>query len=121
MANERRRYSRVPFNNMARLINAHGQNWLTGLIDVSLKGALLRLPETWTGKLGDHYTLEFHLSGSEQVIRMDDVTVAHLKQGYIGLHCLRIDVDSMTHLKRLMELNTGDVAMIHREIGELGP
>ncbi len=124
MSNEqenKRRFSRVPFNTTARLSSKDGMHhWLTSLLDVSLKGALVQLPESWqAGAADDSFILEFRLSGSPKAIRMDEVTVAHIEEDRLGLHCHSIDVDSVTHLKKLMELNTGDVDMVHREIVEL--
>ena len=36
-----------------------------------------------------------------------------------GLHCLAIDIDSVTHLRRLVELNLGDPALLEREVSAL--
>ncbi len=33
--------------------------------------------------------------------------------------CEHIDIDSITHLKRLIELNLGDEALLHRELAHL--
>lgn len=120
MTSEKRHFARVPFNNLARLTSADGQQWLTSLLDVSLKGVLLQRPDHWSGQPGDHYALEFYLAGSSLTIRMADTAVSHLDAVCLGLHCLSIDLESITHLKSLLELNTGDPELIHRELLELG-
>ena len=37
----------------------------------------------------------------------------------IGFHCQLIDLDSITHLKRLVELNLADEGLLHRELSAL--
>lgn len=115
-----RRFSRVSFDASAHLSSGDGQDWITSLIDLSLNGALIAIPNNWQGQVGDEFILSFRLSGSDDMIRMGNVTVAHVEDGHIGLQCQQIDVDSITHLKRLVELNTGDPERVHREITELG-
>lgn len=48
------------------------------------------------------------------------VTLAHTLATRLGLHCDHIDLDSISHLKRLVELNLGDPAQLQRELGLLG-
>ncbi len=45
-----------------------------------------------------------------------DVTLAHTEEDHIGFHCEHIDLDSVTSLKRLVELNLGDEELLEREI-----
>lgn len=116
---EKRTFIRVPFNNTATIIGDEG-SWITTLIDVSLNGALILEPANWRAKIGDTFMLEFRLTGSEQSVRMEQVKVAHMNKGHIGFSCEEIDLDSITHLKRLMELNLGDANLVYREMAELG-
>jgi len=37
----------------------------------------------------------------------------------LGLSCREIDLDSITHLRRLVALNLGDEALLDRELGLL--
>jgi hypothetical protein len=37
----------------------------------------------------------------------------------VGLRCDRLDVDSMSHLRRLVELNLGDPALLERDLQSL--
>ena len=46
-------------------------------------------------------------------------TVVHIDSQHIGLRCDSIDLDSITHLRRLVELNSGDPSMLEREISAL--
>jgi hypothetical protein len=49
-----------------------------------------------------------------------DVEVAHQENDEMGLNCKDIDVDSITHLRRLVELNLGDPKLLERELSALG-
>ena len=48
-----------------------------------------------------------------------DVTVAHLNGTCVGVRCDKIDIDSASHLRRLLELNLGDADLLSRELTEL--
>lgn len=117
---EKRRFTRVRFDAETTIIGDDGQ-WKSHLIDISLKGALVQRPADWNGAPGERYTLEIELGEhADVVIQMSVVTVAHLHPDSIGFSCVHIDLDSIAHLKRLMELNVGDAALIDRELGLLG-
>ena len=46
-------------------------------------------------------------------------SVAHIDDKTIGFTCENIDLESISHLKRLVELNLGDKALLHRELASL--
>ncbi|MBE0387026.1 hypothetical protein PLUTE_a2068 [Pseudoalteromonas luteoviolacea DSM 6061] len=48
-----------------------------------------------------------------------EVEIRHIEEAHLGLHCAQIDLDSVTHLKRLIELNIGDDDILHRELENL--
>ena len=117
MQEEQRRFTRIPFDATATLIKGD-REWPCELIDLSLKGALVRLSQYWAGQTGDDYALRLKLD-EEIGIRMD-VSVAHIEGCQIGLACKDIDLESITHLRRLVELNLGDAALLERELRALG-
>lgn len=45
--------------------------------------------------------------------------MAHCNGEQAGLLCLTIDIDSVTHLRRLVELNLGDTDLLERELSHL--
>ena len=116
---EKRRFTRIPFKATAHVVSATG-SWYAPLIDISLKGALVHLSNNWEGKLGEPYLIELSLEGGENdvSIRME-VEVTHMEQGNIGFSCLHIGLDSITHLRRLIELNLGDDSILDRELAAL--
>lgn len=114
----KRRFSRITFDTEVHLVSAE-RTWVSHLIDVSLKGMLISRPKNWDGKVGDHYLAELIMEDRETVIRME-VSVTHISRNNAGFHCELIDLDSISHLRRLVELNIGDTDLLNRELSELG-
>jgi hypothetical protein len=114
---DKRRFRRIPFTSEAHLVSAEG-SWHCQLLDISLKGILTTLPKQWPGKPGEHYLVELPLENSDVVIRME-AAVVHVEADHAGFRCVHIDLDSISHLRRLVELNLGDAAILQRELTEL--
>ncbi len=114
---ERRRFHRFDFEAEVRLYSGNRQ-WQTELIDISLKGVLLRRPADWEGSPGALFRVEIRLRGG--VVISMSVIAAHVTADRVGFHCERIDMDSFAHLKRLIELNLGDPSLLSRELSALG-
>lgn len=128
MASERRRFSRVPFDTQAQVTHfGSGQTIKVILLDLCLQGALVELPVEFPMKganeifsaHGERIKLELSLDEAETTISMETV-VAHVAGRDIGLRCQALDLDSITHLRRLVELNLGDAQLFQREIALLG-
>jgi hypothetical protein len=117
MPYERRHFIRVQFDTPALLTSGHGVQSVQ-VLDLSLKGALLLasapdqlasgMPCQLTVQLADHN----HIAMSAEV--------AHTEGRHVGLRCRAIDLDSVTHLRRLIELQLGDPALLERDLAELG-
>ena len=118
MTNDNRLFTRIPFEASVQIISPE-DTWDCDLIDISLKGVLVSQPESWGGALDDPFLLELKLHNSDTIIRMD-VSVAHIESSHIGFRCEHIDLDSITHLRRLVELNVGDTEILNRELTALG-
>ena len=114
----RRRFHRILFDAPA-IIRHGGNTYTTTLIDVSLKGALVSEPRQWAASADDPIELEIHLGEEAPYITMQG-TVTHVEQTHIGIRCDQIDMESISHLRRLAELNLGDAAMVERELEALG-
>lgn len=116
-AQQRRRFTRIAFDAEACL-SAGEQQWAVELLDLSLKGALVTRPDGWEAQAGGPFRLELQL-GEDAAIAMD-VSIAHQEDDRLGLHCEDIDLDSITHLRRLVELNLGNPDLLERELASLG-
>jgi hypothetical protein len=116
-SDDKRHFSRVMFDTSARLTSA-GKTFDCSLIDLSLHGALVTVPDGWQGQTGDIIDLDIILQASGAVIHMQTI-IAHQEDNHMGLQTEHIDLDSISHLRRLIELNVGDADILNRELGEL--
>lgn len=87
------------------------------MLDLSLKGALVELPEHFAAALAQEFDLFLGLSDDDSIVM--HVEIAYRADRRAGLRCTRIDLDSITHLRRLVELNSGDPGALERELAEL--
>lgn len=118
--NESRHFYRVPFQASVQLhFHLSEEAPIAHLRDISLKGALvetkLPLVNIFKGKL---CRMELFLGTGGEHITMEGLVV-HQEGQFLGIECQHIDVDSMTNLRRLIELNTGDVKLLERELNEV--
>jgi hypothetical protein len=114
---DRRRFWRAEFQAEVQLIDAGGRIAPTELLDISLKGALVNVPPQWAGRLGDVCRIDLQLADDAKITM--SAVVAHVEGRHVGLRCEDIDLDSITHLRRLVELNAGDPSLLERELGVL--
>jgi len=115
--NERRQYQRIPF--IADVLLRHnGQQWSCGLEDISLKGMLIVAPKNIEADTADEYEIELVL-GEGATISMG-AKVSHINAAHWGMQWKNIELDGLTHLRRLLELNMVDPVEMHREMAELG-
>lgn len=115
--NERRSYSRVPFSAEIVMQSGH-EEWSCNLIDISLKGMLVEPPSDLDIDTSKPCAVALFL-GDEASIHAR-VKITHIENGHWGLEWLHIDVDSLKHLRRLLELNLKDSNLLNRELSELG-
>lgn len=113
---DRRQFWRAHFHSPVQL-TLHGQVTEAELHDISLKGALVEAPAGWAVREGERCQLRLNLA-PHTTINMS-TTVTHIDASRIGLHCDNIDLDSVTHLRRLVELNAGDPGLLDRELSAL--
>jgi len=113
---DRRQFWRAHFHSPVKLA-LQGHVGEGDLYDISLKGALVKVPADWPGKSGDRCQLRLNLAAN-MVISMS-TTITHVAGCRVGLHCDNIDLDSVTHLRRLVELNAGDPNLLDRELSAL--
>lgn len=110
---ERRKFSRILFDTKASLIE-EGAVWSTRILDLSLNGALLEAPDDFNPR-SNSLLLSFSLPDSDIEVQMQ-AAIAHRKQDLIGMTCEHIDVESISHLRRMVELNLGDASLLNREL-----
>jgi len=114
---EQRVFSRIGFDAEA-VLRQNATEWRTRVIDLSFRGVMIE----------GSPALSFNRSKpAEIVIRLDsetriEMTVrwVHSENERTGFRCESIDIDSMGHLRRLVELNLGDSSLLERELAQLG-
>ena len=115
--NERRRYSRIQFDSPILFVVKDRQ--IEGvLVDISLKGALVRIDPDQIPPLGVSGTLHINLHETEGRIDIEAL-IKHVDGDRAGYLCTSIDIDSVTHLTRLVELNLGSRELLERELSAL--
>lgn len=114
MPHERRHFTRVLFNAPALLTTGSG-TFEVRVMDLSLKGALVQRPAGLVLPSGAPCQLVVPLAAAAKHIAMS-AEVAHVDGVHLGLLCCSMDLDSMTHLRRLIELQLGDPALLERDL-----
>lgn len=114
---QRRRFSRVGFKEPA-VLELGGQSRPCTIEDISLKGALVGVHDSSTGfSPGDECLLALNLGNDEHIVMK--ARLVHIEAPMLGLHCTEIDLDSVTNLRRLIELNQTDPGALERDLHAL--
>ncbi len=113
---ERRRYTRISLHVHAEFAS-QGRNWPCQAIDLSLTGALVSRPRGWVGEIGERCTLTFRLDDGN-TIQMASL-LRHQDAHALGWQCTGIDLDSMSALRHLVEVNLGEPALLRRELTQM--
>ena len=114
---DRRHYQRIPFIAEVLMEN-NGQQWSCNLLDISLKGLLVTPPSDITADKAALYSIELVL-GEGAAIHMQ-ARISHAEESHWGMEWENIDIEGLTHLRRLLELNMDNPEGMHRELAELG-
>jgi len=113
----RRQFTRILFSIQATL-EVEEQTYPVSIHDISLNGALVTSTGSKTPLKGKFGTLSFLLSDGESEVAMH-IAIVHEGEDETGLQCNAIDIDSVTHLRRLVELNLGDESQLNKELSQL--
>ncbi len=114
---ERRQFSRIAFHRPADL-DVRIARGTCEVLDVSFKGALVEVPFGFAAHVGQRCTLVIRLDAGDATIALEG-EIVHREGTQVGIRCVEIDLDSMSHLRRLVELNVGDEQVLHRELSAL--
>ncbi|MES2675011.1 MAG: PilZ domain-containing protein [Pseudomonadota bacterium] len=113
---DRRRFSRIDFD--ARVELVQGENhWQAQLLDISLKGVSLAKLGLYQVQVNAPLLVKIILSDQSSIAMSTQLIQQSIEQ--LRLACLTIDMHSVGHLRRLIELNLGDAEAAERELWEL--
>lgn len=111
----RRKFNRVPFQCDCQIRCAE-QVWSGELLDISLRGALFQLSETTSLEFGDNCYLDISLADGGIHLQFES-ELAHKEGALHGFRFLSENLETLTHLRRLLELNLGEDDIMKKEIG----
>ena len=115
-ASERRRFSRVSFHTSAHISQGDNQ-WDCQLLDISLKGLLIERDGAHDFNDTEPVSAVIALGDDERICMQ--LQLARSEKHQMGFICQSIDVESIRHLRRLIELNSGDPEAAERELTEM--
>ena len=110
---EKRHFGRVLFGTEV-LLEFEGERYRQELTDVSLNGALVTLKEAVD--IGSDALCRLTIPLSEDVQMTFQARAVHFEQNQVGLKFTEADTVSLSHLRRLLELNTGNPERIENEL-----
>jgi len=115
--NRNRRFDRVAFDAECELHITGQPPAVVDLHDISLNGALVESQAPLKLEIGREAELVLYLS-NEVMIRMPS-TLRSIRGAQYGFEVNKLDLDSIAHLRRLIELNLGSEELIHRNLEAL--
>lgn len=85
------------------------------LMDISMKGALVSFSSPVPFAMHQQGNLAIHLDASDIVMHFE-TEVVHCRDNLAGLKFVGVDIDTMIHLRSLLELNTADPDQVRNEL-----
>ena len=119
---DKRKFKRINFVDSV-LVSTEGldgaavSSWQTQCLDISMRGILVERPRDMPAVVGSPYEVELMLA--EDVMILMPCTVVHAEEDHLGLKIEMMSIDSLTNLRRLLELNLADSEEVERELNAL--
>lgn len=114
---ERRQFQRISFDAPVELIQGPLKA-TSEVIDISLKGILVKAVNI-AFDAQQPVIITIHLSEEVRIVMQATCTHQQDSSKATAFRWTQVDIESMVHLRRLLELNTGDAALIERELSLL--
>ena len=119
---EHRRFQRIDFVDAVQVISediegAEASSWEAQCIDISMLGMLLEVPDGFPLVVGTPFEVQLILA--EDVMIEMPCTLVHVEGTHAGFRAEMMSIDSLTNLRRLLELNLADSAEVERELTAL--
>ncbi|PCI29789.1 MAG: hypothetical protein COB67_03320 [SAR324 cluster bacterium] len=115
MTENRRHFSRVKFK--ARIILKKDHRIQEAhLLDISLKGALVEIDREFDLSQNEMCTFEFHLNEADLILPIEAKLIYQQEAHHLGFRFCEMELDTLTHLRRLIELNIGNAELVQKEL-----
>lgn len=112
---DKRKFQRVPFQCHSQ-IKLASRTCPAELLDISMKGALFLIRDLCAVEMGQTCLLDIRLVNSDIHLQFE-ARLVHREGEHFGFVFISEDIDTFTHLRRLLELNLGDSELVDRELG----
>jgi hypothetical protein len=109
-----RRFRRIPFEAEVTL-NAAQKVWTGELLDLSMKGAMVGLEAPLPLASHSQCNLCITLPGAPVALEFE-AELVHSEELRYGFVFVSEDLTTLTHLRKLIELNTGDAETTRSEL-----
>ena len=109
-----RRFRRVPFETKVSL-TVDQDYWAGDLLDVAMKGALIETMAPLPIPTGTRCKLSIALPGTAISLNFE-AELVHVEGLQYGFKFISEDLETLTHLRKLIELNTGDAETTRSEL-----
>jgi hypothetical protein len=111
---QNRRFRRIPF--VAEVTLSNGQNdWSGELLEVAMKGALIGTSTPLPLDIGSKCNLSITLPGTPISLEFQ-AELRHCEGEQYGFKFISETLETLTHLRKLIELNTGDAEATRSEL-----
>ena len=109
-----RRFRRIPFESDVQISTAP-ESWTCDLLDIAMKGALVGAAAPLPLSLGQTCNLCITLPGSDLTLEFQ-AEMVHQEDRHYGFKFISENLETLIHLRKLIELNTGDVEATRAEL-----
>ena len=96
------------------LVGFDGSIVKSGLLDISMKGALLEFENDVTFQQGDIFDITLWSDNSDVIIQIES-EVMHRNNNLVGVKFINIDSDSIIHLRSFIEVRSLTLEQIAKE------
>lgn len=115
---ERRRFSRILYRAPALITQGDEIKIAATVQDLSLHGGLFQTIDDAIFDTEKEVMIELPLPESDIVIHFNAMIVG-LEGDSVRVQLTYVDIESIAHLRRLVELNVGNDKLLHRELEQL--
>lgn len=97
---------------MSREGSTEIETWQSNILDITAHGASIQCPDNWPGIQNDNVRMTLILEGEDIELKLSGIIV-HQQPGILGIKFLSLNLDSLAHLQRIIELDLASQIKSH--------